>query len=236
VTKLSLLLKVLEEETGQLSLGFERVLPDLGDNIRCGNSLIGWDYFEGQLISDEKEVERVNPFDWQKSFPQVFATEGSGGFDAVIGNPPYLGMENMESVHRDYYYGSTEKAKRYKTAEHKANLYSFFWEKAVSILKSQGFAGFITPYSWMTNSSFLELRRLLVQQSILSIVLLPLGIFKDAGIKTCTLILQKVHASDDELFKIQDIRDEPLESIPSKIGTDKSLYQIQLLSLEFQPR
>ena len=49
VTKLSLLLKVLEEESGQLSLGLERVLPDLGHNIHCGNSLIGWDYFEGQL-------------------------------------------------------------------------------------------------------------------------------------------------------------------------------------------
>ena len=48
VTKLSLLLKVLEEESGQLSLGFERVLPDLGRNIQCGNSLIGEDYFEGQ--------------------------------------------------------------------------------------------------------------------------------------------------------------------------------------------
>jgi hypothetical protein len=73
VTKLSLLLKVLEEETGQLTLGFERALPDLGDNIKCGNSLIGWDYFEGQLIKDEKEVERVNPFEWEQGFPGVFA-------------------------------------------------------------------------------------------------------------------------------------------------------------------
>ena len=68
VTKLSLLLKVLEEESGQLSLGLERVLPDLGDNIKCGNSLIGWDYFEGQLVVDEAERERVNPFDWQRAF------------------------------------------------------------------------------------------------------------------------------------------------------------------------
>lgn len=63
VTKLSLLLKVLEEESGQLSLGLERALPDLGGNIQCGNSLIGWDYFDGQLIPDEAEVQCVNPFD-----------------------------------------------------------------------------------------------------------------------------------------------------------------------------
>ena len=73
VTKLSLLLKVLEEESGQLSLGIERVLPDLGKNIQCGNSLIGEDYFEGQLVVDEEERRRVNPFDWQRAFPQVFA-------------------------------------------------------------------------------------------------------------------------------------------------------------------
>ena len=87
VTKLSLLLKLLEGETGQLTLGFERVLPDLGQNIRCGNSLIGWDYFQGQMFPDEEEIQRVNPFDWQRAFPHVFA---EGGFDAVIGNPPYI--------------------------------------------------------------------------------------------------------------------------------------------------
>ena len=80
VTGLSLLLKLREGETGQLSLGFERVLPDLGQNIRCGNSLIGWDYFKGQIFPDDEEIQRVNPFDWQRAFPHVFA---EGGFDAV---------------------------------------------------------------------------------------------------------------------------------------------------------
>ncbi len=71
VTKLSLLLKVLEEETGSSHWASERALPDLGDNIKCGNSLIGWDYFEGQLMPDEEEVARVNPFDWEGGFPEV---------------------------------------------------------------------------------------------------------------------------------------------------------------------
>ncbi|MDZ4158361.1 MAG: DNA methyltransferase, partial [Anaerolineaceae bacterium] len=75
VTKLSLLLKVLEEESGQLSLGFERVLPDLGKNIQCGNSLIGEDYFAGRLVVDEEERRRVNPFEWQSAFPQVFKSQ-----------------------------------------------------------------------------------------------------------------------------------------------------------------
>ena len=67
----------------------ERALPDLGRNIKCGNSLIGPDFYDGQqmaLLTDE-EALRVNVFDWQAEFPQVFA---DGGFDVVIGNPPYV--------------------------------------------------------------------------------------------------------------------------------------------------
>ena len=93
MTKLSLLLKVLEGESGQLSLGFERALPDLGENIKCGNSLIGPDYYEGRQLGlglfDEEEHYRVNAFDWKKEFAQIFV---QGGFDAVIGNPPYVSM------------------------------------------------------------------------------------------------------------------------------------------------
>jgi len=82
VTKLSLLLKVLEGESNetigsQLALFQERVLPDLGRNIKCGNSLIGYDYFEGRMLVEQEERERVNAFDWKAEFPQVFA---QGGF------------------------------------------------------------------------------------------------------------------------------------------------------------
>jgi len=76
VTKLSLLLKVLEGEgvAAQLSLGLERVLPDLGRNIKCGNSLIGNDFYQGRLaLPDEETARRVNPFDWKTEFPEVFA-------------------------------------------------------------------------------------------------------------------------------------------------------------------
>ena len=99
VTKLSLLLKVLEGESketigSQLALFQERVLPDLGQNIKCGNSLIGYDYYEGRNDggADDEERYRVNAFDWKGAFPQVFT---QGGFDAVIGNPPYGAELNL---------------------------------------------------------------------------------------------------------------------------------------------
>ncbi len=102
VTKLSLLLKVLEGESDetlkrQLSFVHERALPDLGQNIKCGNSLIGPDYFAGQLMPDEDEMRRVNPFDWKTEFPEIMK---AGGFDAVIGNPPYVRQESLSVFRR----------------------------------------------------------------------------------------------------------------------------------------
>ena len=122
VTKLSLLLKVLEGESEQtlnpqLALFPDRVLPDLARNIQCGNSLIGPDFYDGKQLAllDEDEALRINVFDWQAAFPHVFteqrerprkssetsevweATE-SGGFDAVIGNPPYIRMESFKDL------------------------------------------------------------------------------------------------------------------------------------------
>ena len=96
VTKLSLLLKVLENENKetigkQLSLFKERALPDLGNNIKCGNSLIGSDFYEGKSrdMFSEDEQEKINVFDWERAFTEVFA---NGGFDTVIGNPPLAKM------------------------------------------------------------------------------------------------------------------------------------------------
>jgi len=98
VTKLSLLLKVLEgesEETLATQLRFyhERALPDLGRNIKCGNSLIGPDFYDQQelLVLDEEERYRINVFDWNAEFPEIIK---AGGFDAVIGNPPYLNIDD----------------------------------------------------------------------------------------------------------------------------------------------
>ena len=66
----------------------ERALPDLGNNIKCGNSLIGPDFYDGQQLSllDEDERLRINVFDWNAEFPGIMK---AGGFDAVIGNPPW---------------------------------------------------------------------------------------------------------------------------------------------------
>ena len=103
VTKLSLLLKVLEGENkatiADLTMySDERALPDLGNNIKCGNSLIGWDIQQDRPDLTQEELWRINPFAWESEFKEVFAR---GGFDAVIGNPPYLRHEGI-GILKDY--------------------------------------------------------------------------------------------------------------------------------------
>ena len=105
VSKLSLYLKLLEDETAntarQFQLDFgERILPDLDRNIVCGNALVGWDINDEQTLSKADETA-INPMDWNATFPQIMR---AGGFDAIVGNPPY-GAEFSESV-KNYGNGS----------------------------------------------------------------------------------------------------------------------------------
>src|ERR1039457_3586828 len=146
-TKLSLLLKVLEGETQQslqpvLRLFHERALPDLGDNIKCGNSLVGPDFYQQQQMSlaDEEERYRVNVFDWAAEFPDIFK---AGGFDAVVGNPPYVRQESLSGF-KAYF------ETHYEAFDGVADLFAYFMEKAVKLLAPDG------RFSYIVSSSFLR--------------------------------------------------------------------------------
>ena len=123
VTELSLLLKVLEGENDQtlgtnLRLFHERALPDLGSNIKCGVSLIGSDFYKNQqlYLTDDEERYRVNAFDWQNEYAAIM---GAGGFDAIIGNPPYIftRSKGIEEEQKGYFYG------RYKHQSGQLNIF-----------------------------------------------------------------------------------------------------------------
>ncbi len=166
VTKLSLLLKVLENENSetlhqQLGLWNERALPNLSGNIKCGNSLIGPDYYDNQqtALFDEEEMLRVNVFDWQKEFADVFA---QGGFDAVIGNPPYVRIQAMKEwapTEVEYY------KKKYKSAS-KGNydIYVVFVEKGLIFLNQNGLLGFILPHKFFNAKYGAPIREIIAQK------------------------------------------------------------------------
>lgn len=152
VTKLSLLLKVLEGESGetlesQRRIFHERALPDLASNIKCGNSLIGPDFYDnGQLSLIDDGDLRLNLFDWEKEYAHVFRTRRSGhaiegsGFDAVIGNPPWGQKTVADSDEIRKYIRS-----RYTSTAGIYDLFRPFVEKGVSLLRIGGYFGMVLP-------------------------------------------------------------------------------------------
>lgn len=147
VTKLSLLLKVLEGESPevidtQLTLFNERALPDLASNIRCGNSLIEPDFYENEqmmLLDDENRI-RINVFDWQREFRIVFTS--ANGFDAVIGNPPYLDSETMTQFTPEWRNYCVNK---YRAAAGNWDVFCVFIERALDLCRQGGYHSFIVP-------------------------------------------------------------------------------------------
>lgn len=186
VTKLSLLLKLVENP-GQLDFMDERILPDLSHNIKCGNSLIGNDYFEGNMFVEEEERYRINAFDWKADFPQVFI---QGGFDAVIGNPPYLRIQGLQEHHRseiDYFVNC------YKSATKRFDLYLLFAERGFSLLRSSGVLGFICPHKFINADLGSGFREFLISNKAID-SLLSFGnnlIFEQATTYTGLLFLRK---------------------------------------------
>jgi len=239
VTKLSLLLKVLEGETdetlkSQLKLFHERALPDLGNNIKCGNSLIGSDFYEGQQLSilTEDEIYRINAFDWEKEFPEVWSeiwsepsvsaqastprysrsslsqythtslrdrrgrqlthsknsskNSKTGGFDAVIGNPPY----GFHQIHSDYLKPYFKR--HFLSSKGSFEHYFLFYEQSIKLIKKDGLLGLIVPVTWLTIPSADSLRRFILDNyRINQICWLPEFVFVNAKVNTLISIIQK---------------------------------------------
>ena len=124
-----------------MRLFHERALPDLAGNIKCGNSLIGPDYYNGHQLNllDEEERYRINVFDWKAEFPAVFK---AGGFDAVIGNPPYVRQESLADF-KDYF------SKHYEAFDGVADLYAYFMEKGMRLLRDGGLLSIIVSSSFL---------------------------------------------------------------------------------------
>ncbi len=144
VAQLSLYLKLLEDETTatakQHQMEFhETLLPSLNRNIVCGNSIIGTDISTGQLFASDEE-RRLNPMDYEHRFPVAMR---SGGFNAIVGNPPYVRQETLSSIK-----GYLES--HYQSFDGVADLYAYFMEKSLSLLKAGGL------FSYIVSSSFLR--------------------------------------------------------------------------------
>ncbi|MEE0938776.1 Eco57I restriction-modification methylase domain-containing protein, partial [Methanobrevibacter sp.] len=199
VTKLSLLLKVLEDENKdvleqQQKLYQEKVLPNLSYNIKCGNSLIGTDILEQENLEHE-DVLKLNPFNWEHEFPLVFA---NGGFDAIIGNPPYIRTQLLDKISKKYYKNN------YMSSTGIYDIYALFVEKSISITK-KGLVGFILPNKFILADYGKGMRELIKEKSCLHklINFKDNQIFHNASTYTCLLFLK----SNSKHFKYSEIDD-----------------------------
>ena len=211
VTKLSLLLKMLEGENNdslnaQSALFQERVLPDLETNIKSGNSLIGSDFYDNVQINlfDEEERYRINVFDWEDEFAQVFA---DGGFDAVIGNPPYIRIQALKEFapkEVEFY-----KIKYQAASKGNYDIYVVFVERSLQLLNQRGKLGFILPHKFF-NAKYGEPVREVITQGNHLAEIVHFGdeqVFKNATTYTCLLFLEAT-ARDEFTFRGVDDLDE----------------------------
>ncbi len=207
VMKLSLLLKVLEGENDvsvarQLKLINDRALPNLANNIKCGNSLIGPDYFTNHLIPDPDELKRVNAFDWNTEFSDAMR---AGGFDSIIGNPPYIRIQTM----KEWAPLEVEIYKELFTASQSGNydIYVVFIEQGLRLLNSRGQLGFICPHKFF-NSQYGEPLRARIAQGKHFSHAVHFGaqqVFEGATTYTCLLFLSKSPVSKRHLVKVDDL-------------------------------
>ncbi len=207
VTKLSLLLKVLEEENEenidkQIKLFAERALPSLHENIKCGNSLIGWDVMTPEMSAED--IKRINPFDWDTEFADIMKV---GGFDVVIGNPPYIRIQTMKEwapQEVEFY-----KKKFISASKGNYDIYVVFVEKGLSLLDKNGLLGYILPHKFFTAQYGEPLRILISKEKNLKEIV-HFGhqqIFHGATTYTCLLFLKKAQNSSFHFTKVDDLEE-----------------------------
>lgn len=219
VTKLSLLLKCMEGETQasvQQTMSFmhERVLPTLENNIKSGNSLIDLDFYDGELgfkdhpapakagsplLGKEGSIDKkIKPFNWQSSFPEVFK---HGGFDCVIGNPPYLKLtiNNIDKDILDYYNRNYFSL----SGGSSKNLFQLFIERMVNLKPKV--ISFIVPEALLTSSSNKLVRDLILKYYTLnSIVKFDHFVFEEATIGTTIFVVEKDQRNKSTMIYLID--------------------------------
>ncbi|APG65082.1 restriction endonuclease subunit M [Tenacibaculum todarodis] len=164
-----------------------RKLNDLSSNIKCGNSLI-----------DSKTVAGDKAFSWEENFPQVFE---NGGFDVIIGNPPYLRVQGLrENFERE----SIFYEKTFKSATGRFDVYVLFMEKSFDLINDDGIVSFILPHKFLVSDFGTGIRQFFVDNKSVESIL-TFGsemVFSDASTYTCIINL----AHSNSVIKFKDVK------------------------------
>lgn len=172
IAQLNLLLKTAESK---------HRLPDLQENIKCGNSILS------QAVVDPSSMpgspEATKPFDWNKEFPSIIF---NGGWDVIIGNPPYVRQEELSEI-KPYLQAN------YESFHGMADLFVYFFEKELSLLKKDGYFGMIVSNKWLKAGYGINLRKYLSQYWIEQYIDFgDLQVFEGATTYPCIIIIRKI--------------------------------------------
>lgn len=221
IARLNLLVSALEQR-GKL--------PKLDKNIKNGNSLIsGTDkdlikYF-GKNYRDKK------PFTWEEEFPDVFK---QGGFDVIVGNPPYVNMYKLQADDVDFF------RDKFISASNYFDLFSLFIEKSTVNLKAGGSLGFIVPSLFLKGVKFGSLRNYVnINVSALSIKEMGDSVFANVSMPTCIISLTKGENNSKTNFfesKVNIFKREGMITLGEvssikrglEIGQDKIIEQAEI--------
>lgn len=159
ITKLSLWLKTAKSN---------QTLATLDENIKCGNSIV-----EDNDIAD-------NAFDWEKEFSEVFA---NGGFDVIIGNPPY--GAKLPDEQKKYIF------ERYKSTQGRVDTYKTFFELGLALLKENGYLGFITSNTFLLQDMSSNLRKILFVDNTFRNLVEIYNVFPNAVVEPVISVIKK---------------------------------------------
>jgi len=234
VCQLSLYLKLLQEETEasarQYVLDFEhtarlkKLLPDLSKNIVCGNSLIGPDILEGRLFAREEET-KLNPMDFEQRFAQIM---NRGGFDAIVGNPPYVLLQDEFRDNRQLAYLRS----KYAVASYKVDTYHLFMERGIRLTRPGGRCAMITPANFLTNNYLAALRRFMLERSAIDHILVADGgVFRGISVDNAIFVVQAGEATRDSFAIIHSTPEASALREESKmlISPTEAMKQAQVL-------
>lgn len=224
ITKFSLLLKLLDNTSNEILKNYQidsrnKILPNLDNNIKNGNSLIGIEYanYDKDYYVKFDLLKKLKLFNWEDEFNGV-------KFDAIIGNPPYIRVQNIVKYSKEEYDFYKDESSNYKTGKSSLlDKYFLFIEKGYSLLKENGFLGFIIPNKFMVLKYADKLRSFLHEsKSVNSIINFDtIQVFKGRSTYTCILIMSK---NTNETFKFGFVKS--LNELIMKRTVEYNVYNV----------